>query len=603
MFGLFSRASSKQEEAKLEDVTVTLRQKKRELHEVEKLISELRRKADIAASLDEHIAKQQMLLDELEKEARHKLKEFSRAEKEFESQEKTFLDAEKASLEQQAIIEEKRKLLSAKEEALREREGLVVDRFDQAERLEFALKRSEIPLERRRNRLAVQIASLDQELQKKRAEGAATRRELAHQHQQLRMITVQAGKAADMKKEIEQMRRRFDERAAKLNEKERSISQREKEFNLKQAQLLEQIQALEEAKHVAERAMNAKAEAEKAIKETQRYAEQARSMLAENNQKIGELNAVQVKLAESQGDLDKQQKEVDEKLATIQQKEKVVTQKELLWLDHQNELKNLADGLATSKQEIETFAAERKGELANLQQEWDDKITALRDEKEFLSTQKVEIDRLVRDDIGMLKDKEQEMLGMIKEFNKDQAMLEKEERAVVSRVRLLERDQQKLEHAKRELTDAKKIIAAAEKAKALKKQLPGLSRTAAQLKRTITQLERKGKKFGVRVVHVTHAAAAPKPMVVRAERIERPAKAGVARKPAIALPAVSGARDELQSMIESARSSIDSGNIDEAKRLLDGLEAAARKLSEEDRRQLSYEIKDLRTSIKLATLA
>jgi ribosomal protein S6 len=67
-------------------------------------------------------------------------------------------------------------------------------------------------------------------------------------------------------------------------------------------------------------------------------------------------------------------------------------------------------------------------------------------------------------------------------------------------------------------------------------------------------------------------------------------------------PAAEITRDELQEMIEGAKASIQAHDVDSAMKVLDDLETAARRLSESDRRQLAYEIRDLRTSIKLAML-
>jgi hypothetical protein len=74
------------------------------------------------------------------------------------------------------------------------------------------------------------------------------------------------------------------------------------------------------------------------------------------------------------------------------------------------------------------------------------------------------------------------------------------------------------------------------------------------------------------------------------------------KAPAREKPSTEVTRDELQEMIEGAKASIQSGDVNAAMSVLDDLETAARRLSEDDRRHLAYEIRDLRTSIKLAML-
>jgi chromosome segregation ATPase len=315
-----------------------------------------------------------------------------------------------------------------------------------------------------------------------------------------------------------------------------------------------------------------------------------------------------------------------------------VLAREMAWVDHQNALKSTIDELEKLKLGMEEDVAARKGELASLKQEWDSALAALRDEKDFLSSQKTEINQLVKGDIAALKEKEQELLGMINDFNKDQSRLDREERAILARIRLLEKDQKVLNSTKESLVEreqklvaqektAKKILAAAEKAKSLASELPKMRREASVLKKQVAKLERAAIKYGASraAVHAARVTRTLQRMRTPEVGLEPAAVETAAEAPALeaapelearsAAPAVRAARagrhkeraaatghDELHSMIENARSAVQSGNVQSALAILDDLESAARRLSEEDRRQLSYEIKDLRTSIKLAML-
>jgi len=177
-----------------------------------------------------------------------------------------------------------------------------------------------------------------------------------------------------------------------------------------------------------------------------------------------------------------------------------------------------------------------------------------RDEKEFLSTQKSEIKRLVNADISALKEKEDELMDAVKELEKDQKRLEKEERAVIGRVNQLEREKEKIKTSREKVAareksieakkkEAENVIADAAKVKALRKELPSLRKEATHLKREVAKLEKMAAKRGAYRIarEVSHAASHADKIGAKAMRVERVARAAP----------VSTDKDELQSMIES----------------------------------------------------
>lgn len=634
VFGLFARASPKEAKAREEDVTLTLKQKERELRELEKVLEDLKAKAAVAAELDQHILKQQDMLNELQQEAERKLREFKRAEEAFEPREARLRAAEQAMQEQQALLDEKRGLLTQKEEALMQREDVVEERKQRAEQLERALARAEGPLEQRRSRIAGLIEKEEARLGVLRQERADSDSILKDHRREAERLENQMRDLAAVGRDLEKARETLARKAVDVASREQAIKARERAVDDNDSKLTTKIAALEEAEQMLAQSHHLKEEAERAVNDNKRAAEEARKLIAENTRALSELRDSERRIDVMQEELQGREKEINAKLAEIDRKEKNVLAREMAWVDHQNALKSTIDELENVKRGMDEDVAARKGELAVLRQEWDSALAALRDEKDFLSSQKTEINQLVKADIAALKDKEQELLGMIKGFNNDQSRLDKEERAILARIRLLEKDQRVLNSTKVGLVEreqklvaqektAKTIIAAAAKAKSLASELPKMRREAGVLKKQVAKLERAAVKFGASRAAV-HAARVTRTLQrMRTPEVElEPAAVEAREAPALDVApemetapahearsagrhkgrATATGHDELHSMIENARSAVQSGNVQSALAILDDLESAARRLSEEDRRQLSYEIKDLRTSIKLAML-
>ena len=577
LFGLFSKASPKEIKAKKEDIVLTLKQKQLELRETEEILAELQKKTEVAEQLDKHIAEQQKMLDQLQNQAEQKLDDFKRAEAQFG---KNYNAA--------SLLEEKRRLLEAKENALFDRENAVTGFYDQSVHKEHALKRGEAVLLRRQRRLSGMIGSEENKL-------AALRTKRAELGGMLSSSILSSKRLAHTRKQLRK-------HAELLRAKEQELHSREKAVAKTNARMLKRVSALEQAKVLIDNSMHIKTEAERTIKERQRYSEEARRLITENNKRLEALNATEASIIALKNDIQKREKALKDKSEEVDRKEQAVLKREMDWVKHHDDLKALLDEMLLKKQELERDTNESRGVFATLKQEWDDKVSSLHDEKDFLSTQKREINRLVKADIAALKEKEQEVLKMVRELEKDQKRVEKEERSVVSKINKLERLQKNVSERESRLTErektAQKLIAVAEKAKSLKINVPKLKREYAELKREISKLERIGARHGARrVVKLTVPITKP------IEYIEQAApklKAHARAKKAIARPS---GKDELHEMIENARSSIQSGNVEAALSILDDLETAANKLSDDERRALAYEIKDLRTSIKLAMLS
>jgi chromosome segregation ATPase len=644
LFGLFSRSSPKEQKAKLEDVALTLKQKQKELREIERQIDELRAKAEAAEELDLKISQQQDALDGLHAKAEQKLVEFKRAESEFGAREAIVLQKEQEFQEQQALFDEKRRLLKEKEEALLQREDVIEERKTRAEQIEHAIKHAEVPLERRRRRIEAQIAleekklgelksarlsalerrqsylvqinsKEEQKLKELKSSVSDAQRELASQRKEMQLFEKQKSALDQIGKELAKAREALAAKAASVIQQEKDIRGREAALELQAAKLSEQISALEEAKRMILASQEIKKEAERTVEENRHAAEEAHHVMEENAKKLDELREKEKSITEAQSEVEIMKRDVESKLQLISSKEKNAIKKEMEWLDHQNRIKLLIDELTSAKRQIEETAAIHKGELANLRQQWDSTINALHDTKPFITSQKTELNRLVKGDINALRSKEQEVMEIITEFEKDRRKLEKQEKLVNARIKEIERARRDLEKANSTLKErtskilqqeslAKRILAEAERARELKADIPRLKKEASQLRKEIAILRSTAEKHGARIIRIKQvekpARHAKIGSISRAEHFKPAAPA--LRAPIAAAPSTVS-RDELQEMIEGAKAAIQSNDVSSAMGILDDLESAARRLSEEDRRHLSYEIKDLRTSIKLAMLS
>jgi chromosome segregation ATPase len=632
VLGLFSRVSPKEQRVRLQDVSAALKQKERELAEMQRMVLEIERKAILATELDKRIRTQQQTLQELEREAEQRLKEFKRAEGHFGEREATVRQAESALKKLQSTLEEKRKLLAQKEAALVQRENVVAQRKRRAERLEHSVRHLAVPAERRRERVLALIAGEEKKLQNlkslhlsslKREESliqariaqasqklaslsearTAADHELMRRRREVHRYASRLREAANMRKSLEKAHKALSAKAEMLSIQEGMLGAREKALAQKAAELGRKMRALEAARQDEEQSLKLRADAERAIREKQSAADAVLRIAQENTHRLKDLRMTEKHLTSLKRQLDQRKREIEQKLTEIERKEKSTLQREAGWLDHQKRLRVSLDELIKAKKDVEGIIAERKGELANLEQEWNTKIGALRDEKEFVRTQVSELKKSVQADLDALKEKEREILAIVKEFDNDQERLAKEEKAVVRRVRELEKEQRIVEHTKKGFAareariiqqekTAKTILAASEKAKALKIQLPGLRREAAQLNRKIASLLKSAAKRSIKVIRIPARA----PQAISAEA-PQPGKARVRH------PAVAATQDDIQVLVEGARAAVQAGDTEAGLKILADLEEAAKRLSEEDRKQLGYEIKDLRTSIKLAMLS
>ncbi|OYT30869.1 hypothetical protein B6U93_04605, partial [Candidatus Woesearchaeota archaeon ex4484_78] len=253
--------------------------------------------------------------------------------------------------------------------------------------------------------------------------------------------------------------------------------------------------------------------------------------------------------------------------------------------------------------EITGKAEEIKSRISFLKNERKKGFTGLRSEKSEISAIKKNVLKLIKKDVSVLKNKEKEVVKLVDDVEKEKQLLDAKQDSIMKKIRELEHakvvcdrkekalklKESVIKRLSKELDLRKKKLekesAQIKRARDLKKVLPKMEKRFRELTRELRKLEKKVKE---------------RPVV-----IEKPAVKEVL--PEIKLPSkpfVEMPQSDIRSMIKNARNIIDSGDLGSADRLVSEIAVRVKKVSDPvERKLLDYELKDLKTSIKLASLA
>ncbi len=342
----------------------------------------------------------------------------------------------------------------------------------------------------------------------------------------------------------------------------------------------------------------------------------------------------------------------EKKIKLFESKEKSFIAKETTIVEHEKSLKDAARLLAGAKNEFLGDVNARKAELLLLQQEWEKRLEELKSEKKELRVEKQDVRSLLESDISALKDKEDELSETVILLEKDKVRLSDEEKALVKKISEFERAKRGFEREKsilsgkeKHISDGERILkkgmAFVEKGKKtieteqdkiyrsrnLKKVLPVLEHRYQELKKLVSKAEarlvggfvepsrlesfkkrekelsvrEKGVEFELgRLMEQENSVEQLEQRKEKAfseylhEEVER-AKQGVAGREVV--------NPEIHSMLDDAREKLMQGDVDEAILLVSESEVLVDRLqNQEQKRMFSYDLKDLKASIKLAML-
>ncbi len=446
-------------------------------------------------------------------------------------------------------------------------------------------------------------------------------------------------------KDVIATKEQFEQKKAFLAQRDRQLSEQERRVDEKKRQLAK-------LSFDAEAAEKSKQELMVFIEEKKHVIAEMKSSVAENSQTVKELHEHEINARRGAHDLEVAQHKADKTLKMLDSKEKDLIRRETAVLEHEKSLKEAVVMLSKDKKELMEEVNARKAELLLVKQEWEKKFSELGEEKRDLKREKSDVRSLVQSDVLALKDKEDEVVTAIAMFERDKDKLLAEEKSLLKRVAELERAKAEFEREVKVLSSKEKRIADGERivqkgmkyveiekrkledekdkvyrARELKKILPSLEKRYEQLKKTSGRLEARSIEIGT----------TPKPsrLLKEREHLVSEKEAGVqmemrklmdrerevedlesrkerafseylreeVERARMGKPGREIVNPEIHGMIDDAREKVMQGKLDEAVRLVAEAEYLVDRVpNANEKRLLSYDIRDLKASIKLATL-
>lgn len=472
----------------------------------------------------------------------------------------------------------------------------------------------------------------DDELSAKNKALMAVERELADMGRDLKIVLKEEEAAEKKKAALSQHAKHLTKQEFRIEQKKRELEKLHVEAQSIERGRRDITALLEDKKHVLN---------------------DLKTSIVENSKVIKELHEHERNARRAAQHLEKAQHENNKKLKILEAKEKEITKKEAVWIEHDHALKAATAALSKDKKELSGVVDSRKAELLLVKQEWDKKMRELKTEKSELQREKADVRRLVESDIFALKDKEDELVKTIKLMDEDRDRLEDEEKSLLRRVALLEktkaaleRQENSLKSKEKKITDGERILSKglkyvgdekkkieAEKdkiyrARKMKQMLPKMEKRYTELRKIIGKLEARAIHTGTRPSASRLLKEHEKELALKERGIELETRKLMDRENEVdaleqrkekafneylreevervkqGRPGREIMHPEIHAMIDDTRERVMQGKIDEAVRSLAQVEILVSRLNSQDQKRLfGYDIRDLKASIKLATLA
>ncbi|VVB81961.1 Chromosome partition protein Smc [uncultured archaeon] len=437
-----------------------------------------------------------------------------------------------------------------------------------------------------------------------------------------------------------------------LNQKSALLSIRERKIVEAESRIGEMKKDVERLTGEADTVQKSKQELYALIEDKKHLLDDLKKNIAQNSQLSSEAHERELNARKAEHELLVAQREHDRKLKSFEAKEQEMIRKEATLLDHEKAVKEATRILAKDKDDFANEVNARKAEMLLVQQEWEKKIKVLQDEKVDLKQEKADVRKLVESDVLGLKEKEDELVESIEVLERDKDKLKEEEKSLLKRVSELERAKAEFELEFRHLsgkekriTDGERIIQKGMKyiqdekkrieqekdiiyrARDLKKVLPELERRYGELRRgigkaearliggraqptIIESLKKREKELSMKEegVHYEFKKLLEHENEVEAleQRKERAFSEYLreeVERVQVGKPGRELAHPEIHAMIDDAREKVMQGSIDEAVRMVAEVEVLVDKIQDPAQKRLFYyDLRDLKTSIKLASL-
>ena len=421
-----------------------------------------------------------------------------------------------------------------------------------------------------------------------------------------------------LEKQERSWEKQFEASRQKLRQKEVEVLQRERALASQASSVASRERQL--ASIHAERAEleKQKQEAFVVLKQRESYEAEMRRLAAENEKK---LNDVRIEI---------------ERLQVVREDFKKKEQLE-------KALRKAHDELLEQRAIVQNDAARMRESLALISNEREDKLDGLRSEFVIMKKEKQKIEALVEKDMSVLKEKENEVMKMLNDFEKERQQLEAEENVIVKKMQLFEREKKQHEAVENKLNEREKFIKSCEVelekqgeyiARVIERQkdLNDVEQEVKLLEKQKSELETWMKRVSSELLieppvekerlmkeepgvvseieeNPDEALGAIARLQVKKERgLARTSEVDVEIKKIIQKKIPVLMRKEgparLNILLVNAKDKISSGQIGEAKILIREAEMLLGKVKDAElRRNYGYDLKELKTNMKLAVLA
>lgn len=622
---------AKEKSAVVAELVHSIAQKREQLRVMENeeriMLSNLKKMERIKSSLEESVgaleAKQQKVLQDTsdlrkeERVLRSETKEYRELvrKKEVWKQE---LDAEKIELA------DLKKLLEKKNALLKERETELADSVAKVEKLKKSLLDKDAHLLREEKRLYEREALVQEkaqilEKQEKEVQGYKAQLELLERE----------------KEKVKSLRDEVDIKLKKLQSLDKVI--RQKEAGLEQV--------YEERKQI----LDAEFKKQKSIWD-QTIKGRKKELEEEYQKRSSELEASYLKkVAEAERLAKEKELEHKKKVAEAERlaKEAQAKEKEIMghkkeWLNREQEIKEAFEYIKREKMQLDEDAKIAREQYETLVAEFEKRKAWMEENKAAVDDEVKRLQRLQKNDLKLLKEKEEELAKVIAHMEKEKKTykgakerFETQGKVLKDREYNLAQWQEQLNAKETELRKREehvhKMKLGIERHQKIKAEIPELERRHAQLLKLVGDAQ--AKVIGLELEPITirqelkEQAREVQERAVRVEEEEkqvRKAKAQLRREEkrfiVEAQPALKAAlkREEpltpiieeapelppqgLTGVLADARAALESNDVERAIRLVAAAEVLIDKSTKDEQRSAMYDIRELKTSIKLASL-
>jgi chromosome segregation protein len=447
-------------------------------------------------------------------------------------------------------------------------------------------------------------------------------------------------------KKIETANRNLDNKASQIKVQERLINAKEK------ALLSREFKVVDKEKDLV-RLSRLKKEVEISLAEKNKLSNNLSKMINNKNKQLKKWKKQETALLNLKKDIDKKMSDTRGLERDLERRERNLVARERKWVDRNTRLKNTQDELLVEKNKVTADIKMLRGELALVEDDWKNKESALKQQLIELKQEKRDIASVMDKDVALLKEKEKEIIRAVKIFEKDRERLEKDEKAAVIQTNKLLRTQKSFDKKLKKFNDFDKRLVKKEKTSAkilkfidrekkkIERQKFRLARIK-DLKESLPGLEEKYFKLQKEVSRLTVEALSKARKLSKTSKIKKYEKELKQRESAIhkesdlmdtrkrELENLEGMKEEafkkylrqemiaveegpfsakmvqpaVHSRIAEARQLLVAGKLDDAIRRVAEIEVWMKKLKLKpgEKKHIDYDIKDLKTSIKLASL-